>query len=300
MSAVPQIFDLRLSAQRLARAARLGPERFLLDHAATDLADRIAPVLRQFSDGLDFFSPLGAGATVLAARNPDANLTRLAAAASLAGAKGWIVADPETFDPGIARHDIVVSLLALQTFNDLPGALARLRRALKPDGLFIAALAGGETLKELRQALMDAEITVCGGASPHVGPFADVRALGQLLQRAGFALPVADSETLTVRYASPLDLMRDLRAMGATSVLVDRPRRPLRRAVLAHTLESYAARFSDPDGRIRATFEIVWLSGWAPHESQQKPLAPGSAKMRLAEALADIARQSGNKPEDIP
>jgi SAM-dependent methyltransferase len=178
-----------------------------------------------------------------------------------------------------------VSMLALQFVDDLPGALAQIRRILRPDGLLLASLAGGATLAELRQALTAAEIEVEGGASPHVSPSLDLRDAGALLQRAGFTLPVTDSEILTVRYGDPFALIADLRAMGATNVLNDRLRRPMRRRTLERMVEIYGQRFADPDGRVRATFEIVWLSGWAPHESQQRPLRPGSATVRLADAL---------------
>jgi SAM-dependent methyltransferase len=179
--------------------------------------------------------------------------------------------------------------------NDLPGALAQIRRALKPDGLLLAALVGGASLTELRQAFAQAESEIEGGASPRVAPFADVRELGALMQRAGFALPVVDCDRLTVRYDTIFNLMRDLRRMGATNVLRERRRTPLRRATLARMAQVYAQRFADPDGRLRASFEIVWLSGWAPHESQQKPLKPGSAKQRLADALGTIERSAGDK-----
>jgi hypothetical protein len=178
-----------------------------------------------------------------------------------------------------------VSLLALQSVNDLPGSLLQIRRVLKPDGLFLGCLLGGSTLTELRQAFTQAEAEIEGGASPRVAPFADVRELGSLLQRAGFALPVADSELVRVRYADPFALMRDLRAMGFSNALRDRRRTPLRRTTLLRAARLYGDRFADPDGRIPATFELVWLSGWAPHESQQKPLQPGSARIRLADAL---------------
>src|SRR5262249_5614891 len=172
-----------------------------------------------------------------------------------------------------------------QFVNDLPGAFVQIRRVLKPDGLFVAALAGGDTLAELRQSFAAAEAEIEGGISPRVAPFADLRDMGALLQRAGFALPVTDVERITVRYASAFALMHDLRRMGATNALIERRRRVLRRATLMRMAEIYATRFADADGRIRATFEIVWLSGWAPHESQQKPLAPGTAQRRLADAL---------------
>ena len=186
---------------------------------------------------------------------------------------------------GDGRLDLAVSLLALQTVNDLPGALVQMRRALKPDGLLIAAMIGGDTLTELRQSLTIAESEVLGGASPRVAPFVDVRALGGLAQRAGLALPVVDLDRAIVRYADMSALLADLRAMGSANALDARSRKPLPRAALARAAVAYAERFADPDGRLRATFDIVWLSGWAPHESQPKPLQPGSATTRLADAL---------------
>ena len=190
----------------------------------------------------------------------------------------------------------MVSALALQAVNDLPGVLVQIRRALKPDGLFMAALFGGDTLSELRQSFAQAEAEIEGGASPRVAPFADVRAMGALLQRAGFALPVTDTERVTVRYASPLAWLRDLRRMGATNPLAERRRVPLRRATLLRAMEIYGERFADPDGKVRATFEIVWVSGWAPDASQQQPLRPGSAKTRLADALGAVEVGAGEKP----
>jgi SAM-dependent methyltransferase len=178
--------------------------------------------------------------------------------------------------------------LALQVVNDLPGALAQIRRALRPDGLLLAATLGGDTLTELRQSFAAAEAELDGGVSPRVAPFADLRDIGALLQRTGFALPVTDVDRVIVRYDSAFALMQDLRKMGATTVLVERRRTPLRRATLLRMAAVYAERFSDPDGRIRATFEVIWLSGWAPHESQQKPLRPGSAKASLADAVRGL------------
>jgi hypothetical protein len=182
---------------------------------------------------------------------------------------------------------LAVSALSLQNLNDLPGALVQLRRVLKPDGLFLGCLLGGQSLYELRTALAVAESEICGGISPRVAPFADVRDMGGLMQRAGFALPVADSEPVTVRYADMFGLMKDLRAMGAANALVARLRQPSPKGLFMRAAKVYADRFADPDGRVRATFEMIFLSGWAPHESQQKPLAPGSAKMRLADALTN-------------
>ncbi len=202
-----------------------------------------------------------------------------------ASAAPCVVADEEALPFASESFDLIASALSLQWANDLPGVFVQVRRALAPDGLFLAALVGGQSLTELRTALTTAEAELAGGASPRVAPFADLRDLGQLLQRAGFGLPVTDVEPVIVRYSSMFALMHDLRAMGATNALTMRSRVPLRRAMLLRAAEVYAERFADADGRIRATFEIVWLSGWAPHESQQKPLAPGSARMRLADAL---------------
>jgi SAM-dependent methyltransferase len=208
-------------------------------------------------------------------------------------------ADEETLPFADGSLDLVTSALTLQFVNDLPGTLIQVRRALKPDGLLLAALVGGESLAELREAIAAAESEIEGGISPRVAPFADVRELGALLQRAGFALPVIDNERLVVRYDSVFALMRDLRRMGATNVLHERRRKPLRRATLRRMTEIYAERFSDADGRLRASFEIVWLSGWAPHESQQKPLKPGSATQRLADALGTSEISTGEKPERL-
>jgi SAM-dependent methyltransferase len=207
-----------------------------------------------------------------------------------------VAADEEMLPFAEGTLDLVVSALALQSVNDLPGVLVQICHALKPDGLFLAALLGGETLTELRQSFAAAEAEIDGGVSPRVAPFADLRDLGALLQRAGFALPVVDADRLTVRYATAFDLMRDLRGMGATNALLERRRTPLRRETLLRMARLYAERFSDPDGRLRASFDIVWLSGWAPHESQQQPLRPGSAKARLADALKTIELPAGDKP----
>ena len=289
MSAHPLIFDRRLLRARRARAAVLGRSTFLIERVAQDLADRLATVLRRFDCAVDLGTPADAVRRALAASG---KVGSVIAADALAGNRSFpgpqalaVVADEEALPFRDGSLDLVVSVLALQFVNDLPGTLIQIRRALKADGLLLAALIGGDTLGELRQAFAAAEAEVEDGVSPRVAPFADVRELGALLQRAGFALPVTDSDRITVRYASPLALMHDLRRMGATNTLRERSRRPLKRATLARMMEIYAERFSDPDGRIRATIEVVWLSGWAPHASQQRPLAPGSARQRLADAL---------------
>ncbi|MCA0422048.1 MAG: class I SAM-dependent methyltransferase [Proteobacteria bacterium] len=285
MSPVPRLFDSALQRQRLARARQLGPETFLIDRAAEDLSERLEAVQRTFATCLDFGTPGHEAVAVLRARNAAARIRHVSA----------VEADLEA--PALAgeAYDLIVSLLALHHVNDLPGVLAQLRQALVPDGLLLAAVPGGDTLIELRTAFMAAEEELMGGAAPRISPFADVRSLGQLLQRAGLALPVADGERVIVRYADPVGLLRDLRHMGATNVLVERARRPLRRAVLFRAMQIYRERFSDPDGRVRATFEFVWLTGWAPHESQQKPLRPGSAKMKLADALKALTPETGHE-----
>jgi SAM-dependent methyltransferase len=196
-----------------------------------------------------------------------------------------VVADEEALPFADASIDLFVSALSLQLVNDLPGTLVQVRRALRPDGLLLAALLGGATLHELRDAWLTAEAEISGGASPRVSPFADVRDLGGLLQRAGFALPVVDSETITVTYSDPLALMRELKAMGASNVLVARDRRPVTRGLLLRAAEIYADRFAAPDGRVPATFEVLTLTAWAPDASQPQALRPGSAQTRLADAL---------------
>jgi SAM-dependent methyltransferase len=279
------IFDRALLRQRRRRAMALGPATFLLDRAAEDLADRLAAVLRRFELAVDLGTPGDAVRLALARLGTVGKIVAADVLPTSAHAETFVAADEEALPFGDATLDLVVSALALQFVNDLPGVLVQIRRALKPDGLFLAALAGGETLHELRFSFAAAESEIEGGISPRVAPFADLRDLGALLQRAGFALPVTDVDRVTVRYDSVFDLMHDLRRMGATNALLARRRTPLRRATLLRMAEIYAQRFSDPDGRVRATFEIVWLSGWAPHPDQQQPLQPGSAKVRLADAL---------------
>jgi len=286
-SRAPQVFDRALIRRRLARALAEGGEDFLSARVAEDLRERLSVVRRDFRRVLDLGTPRPDVAAMLAGTLPEAEITRMAPvpAAGDAGRRREVVGDEERqpFAPG--SFDLVVSCLSLHAVNDLPGALVQVRRALKPDGLFLGCLFGGGTLGELRQALSIAESEVAGGVSPRVAPFSDLRDLGGLLQRAGFALPVADVEPLTVRYGTLFRLFSDLRAMGATNALTLRHKAPLRRAILMRAAEVYAARFADADGRLRASFDLVWLSGWAPHENQQKPLKPGSARMSLEVAL---------------
>ena len=297
MSVSPTIFDRRLLRARRGRARKLGPATFLLDRVAEDLAERLAAVLRSFDVGIDLGTPTDAVRRALTAGGKIGTLIAVEPDAALQGSAFLrVAADEEALPFADASLDLVVSALSLQLVNDLPGTLIQIRRALKPDGLFLTALLGGDSLTELREAFAQAESEIEGGLSPRVAPFADLRDLGGLLQRAGFALPVADSDRLTVRYDNAFALMRDLRAMGATNVLTERRRAPLKRATLLRMAQIYAERFADSDGRLRATFEIAWLSGWAPHESQQKPLKPGSAAVRLADALGTKELPTGDKP----
>jgi SAM-dependent methyltransferase len=300
MSTAPTpLFDRSLLEARRRRARRIGPATFLLDRVAEDFADRLAAVLRRFDIAADLGTPTGAVRAALAGNGAIGTMIAVdAAGGGDAAGQGAlrVVADVEALPFAGGALDLVVSAFALQTVNDLPGVLIQTRRALKPDGLFLAAMLGGDTLAELRESFAVAEAELTGGVSPRVAPFPDLRDMGALLQRAGFALPVADVDRLVVRYPSPLALMADLRRMGATNPLVERRRVPLRRASLARMMEVYADRFADPDGRIRASFDIIWLSGWAPHESQQQPLRPGSAQARLADALGTREISAGEKP----
>jgi SAM-dependent methyltransferase len=293
------IFDRALIRRRQRRAQALGPATFLLDHVAADLAERLQAVLRRFDVAVDLGTPGRALRTALVGLRSIGSIVAASAIPDRAvradQMERLVVADEEALPFLDASLDLVVSALALQFVNDLPGALVQIRRALKPDGLFLAALIGGETLTELRQAFAAAESDVEGGVSPRVAPFTDLRELGALLQRAGFALPVTDTDRLTVRYDTVFDLMHDLRRMGATNALLDRRRTRLKRATLMRMAEIYAQRFADADGRVRATFEIVWLSGWAPHPRQQQPLKPGSARTRLADALGTREASAGEK-----
>ncbi len=293
----PLIFDRALLRVRRRRAAAMAPATFLLDRVAADLGDRLAAVLRRFDLALDLGTRGDAARLALGSLGSVATIIAADTAPPSAGSTAWpfVVADEEALPFGDGAFDLVVSALALQFVNDLPGTLVQIRRVLRPDGLFLAALIGGETLTELRQSFAAAESEVEGGVSPRVAPFADLRDLGALLQRAGFALPVTDIDRVTVRYELVFALMHDLRRMGAANALIDRRRVPLRRATLMRMAEIYGERFSDADGRVRATFEIVWFSGWAPHPSQQQPLRPGSAKARLADALGTREISTGEK-----
>jgi SAM-dependent methyltransferase len=270
-TSAPGLFDRILLQARQQRARRNGPATFLLDRVVEDMADRLQAVTRGFSDVAEIWLPEGLLRKPLIDRFQ--SITRVEFSES-----ETLPLEPESLD-------LAISALALQFANDLPGVLAQIRRALKPDGLLLAAMIGGDTLTELRQSFAAAEAECEGGVSPRVAPFADLRDIGALLQRAGLALPVTDVDRVVVRYDSAFALMADLRRMGATNILVERRRIPTRRATMLRMAQIYAERFADPDGRIRATFDVIWLSGWAPHESQPKPLRPGSAKASLEAAV---------------
>ena len=295
----PRLFDRTLHRARLDRAAPgFAAADFLKARVAEDMAWRLSAILRRFPRAVDLSARSGLFARRLWQGEAAAQVDLLVEA-DLSGAMLArpdpasplrVVADEERLPFAAQSFDLAVSLLSLHWTNDLVGALVQVRRVLRPDGLFIGAIFGGATLTELRQSLLQAEAELSDGAGPRVLPFADALDAAGLLQRAGFALPVSDVDRITVRYAHPLKLMAELRAMGEASALVDRPRRPLSRRVLARACDIYVERFGLGDGRVPATFEIITLTGWGPHASQQQPLKPGSAKMRLADALG-VAEQ---------
>ncbi len=289
------VFDPAQVALKLVRAHRIGFEPFLIERAGGDLRERLGAVTRQFGLAADIGTAVSVVPAILLSGGRSERVLRIVPTGAPAS-EGDVVANAESLPLRETGLDLVVSLLALQSVNDLPGALVQMRRALKPDGLLLACLFGGATLTELRQTLLETEIEITGGASPRVSPLADLRDLGGLLQRAGFALPVVDVETVTVRYDDMFALIRDLRAMGLGNTLLARSRRQLPRRFWMEAAATYARRFADADGRIRATFDMVWLSGWAPHASQQQPLRPGSAKSRLAQALGVDEQSAGEKP----
>lgn len=299
-----RVFDRATVRRHRDRAAPLvATDDFLFAELAERVADRLGGINRKFACALDLGCRAGGLTQLLTERLGIATVVaadlspRMAAACARArgGAAMVLAADEEFLPMGAARFDLVVSALALHWVNDLPGALIQIRHALKPDGLFLGAMLGGETLGELRQSLLEAETEMEGGASPRTSPLADLRDAAGLLQRAGFALPVADAETINATYAEPIALMRDLRAIGETNATVERRKSFTRRATLLAAAERYGQRFGLPDGRVKATFQALFLTGWAPAATQQKPLAPGSAKARLADALGATELPAGDK-----
>ncbi|WP_137157137.1 methyltransferase domain-containing protein [Rhizobium sp. FKL33] len=289
------LIDPDLAVKRRRRAARAFDPKagFLLDLAAEELSLRLSAIERRFDEAIELFGGTGAAAGACLATGKIGMLKTVEVAPE---AHPSVIANSFEDVPIQAESvNLVIAPLCLQLVNDLPGSLIRIRRALKPDGFFMAAIPGVGTLSELNDVLIETDIALHGGASPRVVPFGEVRALGALLQRAGFSLPVADVENYTVRYDSLLALMADLRAMGMTSSLAARSRAPVSRRYFIEAARRYQEKYSDPDGRIRATFSLIFLSGWAPHDSQQKPLRPGSAKMRLEDAIRQAAQAADDK-----
>ncbi len=278
---MPRVFDRALIASHLRRRPR-GHDDFVTRLVLADLSERLATVTRSFEQAL-IMAP---DATPLPSRETSANGSFVfERAATVLAAPGAVLVDPEALELPRRDYDLVVSLFDLDVVDDVPGFLARARAHLRGDGLFLAAAIGGDSLTELREAFLAAEAELGGGAYLRVAPFIALSDAAGLLQRAGFALPVSDVETHTVRYDNALALMRELKALGASNPLAERPGKPATRTLIAHASAAYQQLAGDPDGRVRATLEIVWMSGWAPHESQQKPLRPGSAEISLTQVL---------------
>ena len=294
------VFDRTLLRRRRERAARDWNGRaFLKREIAERLVERLDDVRRSFALALDLGSHGDEIATALARRNTVGHLVRADLGQGFAcRAQGpAVVADEELLPFAPESFDLVLSAMTLHWVNDLPGTLIQIGRILKPDGLLLAAMLGGATLWQLRQALAAAESEIEGGLSPRVSPFADLRDAAGLLQRAGFALPVADSETVDVEYSDALALMRDLSAMGEGNLVVERRRGLARRSTLLRAAEIYGERFTLPSGRVVASFEVLFLHGWRPHASQPQPLRPGTAAGRLADALGTVEQSTGEKVE---
>lgn len=276
----PKVFDRQRIARHLAR--RHQADDFVTRLALDDLAERLSTVTRDFDAALI----LAPDARDLPATGHSANGTfRYERAATVVASDGFPLVDPEALVLPRSDYDLIVSVLDLTVVNDVVGFLAMLRRHLRPDGLFMAVAIGGASLNELREAWLTAEVEVTGGAFARVAPFIPLNDAGALLQRAGFSLPVTDVETHTVRYGHPLRLMAELKSLGGQNPLAERPGRPVTRRLLATVNEVYGALAMDADGRVRATLEMVWMSGWAPHESQQKPLRRGSATVSMKDLL---------------
>lgn len=285
-----QIFDHNRIEQFRQRAfTRYGQKgNFLLVRMAEELEERLQTVDRKFACAVDLFGYTGAGSEALMRSEKVASVDVVESDRRyMSGTHKFFKRGREFIDLPTEHYDLAISLLSLSITNDVPGVLTQIRKSLKPDGLFLGVMSGTGTLGELRESMLQAENELYGGASPRVYPFTDVRDAGGLLQRAGFAMPVSDVENLTVRYDTAFDLMDDLRAMGMQNALIGRSRRPVTKQFFQRVAEIYAERFSDPDRRIRASFSFIWLSGWAPDKSQQKPLQPGTAKISLIDVLGD-------------
>ena len=283
----PVIFDRNAVRRTRNRAAAGFAERdFLFTRTMREIAGRLEDIKREFPLALQ----VGARGKLQSLK-----IGRLIKTDIAENFTPDVIAENDFLPFADESFDLVVSALDLHTVNDLPGALLQIRRVLKPDGLFLAALFGGETLYELRACLTDAELEARGGVSPRVFPFADRPQMAGLMQRAGFALPVVDSEIVTVTYSDAFKLMQDVRGMGENNVIAERERTPATKRLMMDAAQRYAMQFAEPDGRIPASFEIIFLSGWAPHESQQKPLRPGSANNSLAQALGTTEESTGEK-----
>ena len=291
--ATPQIFDLTALRHHMIRAQKQGYATFLLERVTEDLIDRMSPILRSFTHAIDIGTPTSLPLNSLIQSNFIQKGIRLTPVSK--DETDFLACEESPFAPPSSSYDFAFSLLALQAVNDLPGALVQIRRLLKPDGLFIGCLLGGETLSELRQSFLQAEMEIEGGASPRVIPFGEIRNLGDLMHRAGFALPVIDSERLTIRYPNAFTLMADLRAMGMTNPLLNRKKTLIKKSTLVRMAEIYQTQFSDPDNKVRATFDLIWLLGWAPDDSQPKPLRPGQFTIPLKEAIKNAQTESKDK-----
>lgn len=287
-----RVFDRRAVRRNRERAAAdFQDHAFLIHEVADRMAERLMEINRPFLRALDLGSHDGTMAGRMRQRGSQFVVaTDMARDFAAALPTPRLVADEELLPFADDCFDIVTSVLSLHWVNDLPGTLLQVRRALRPDGLFLGALFGAETLRELRQAFLEAEALIEGGVSPRVSPFTDIRLAGALMQRAGFALPVVDSDTITVTYSDALSLMRDLKGMGEANAHLERRHGFTRRRTLMTVAEAYHARHALPDGRVPATFQILYLTGWKPHESQQKPLRPGTGKVSLTEVLGSKGR----------
>ena len=286
-----RIFDRSLVRKHRDRAAEsFAAHDFLVREAAERLADRLDDVTRSFPVALDLGCHTGEMADTLSGRGGietlvQCDLSPRMAARAAANGRPTLVADEEWLPFASASFDLVLSNLSLHWVNDLPGTLIQIRRILKPDGLFLASMFGAGTLGELRQSLMEAELAQEGGVSPRISPFADVKDLGALLQRAGFALPVVDCDSIPVTYADPMRLLADLRGMGEANAVAEQRKGLTRRGTLLHAIADYQTRFAGPDGRLPATFQVMTMTGWSPHPDQPKPARPGSATHHLSDIL---------------
>ena len=299
----PRLFDrARVTRNRDRASSRFRDYAFLKGRESTQLLERLHDTSRDFEHALDLGAHDGQAPEALVQSGKVKDITALDGAATMAARLretgiNVVEGDEDSLPFDRESFDLVVSLLSLHWANDLPGVMTQIRSVLKPDGLFLGCLFGGDTLPELRAALIEAESELTGGVSPRLSPLPGLQDIAGLLQRAGFALPVADVDQVTVRYSHPMKLLEDLKGMGEQAAFAKREgqeRRPLSRRLLARMSDIYVERFSDPDGKVRATFKIIWMSGWAPHESQPKPLKPGSGKF----SLADAVKQAGEDSSD--